>query len=178
MLVCAQLRFTNSNHPEKVFIFEGLQGEQGKFVYTSLFGATEEVLADGKDFKKWRPTKATIPSLCPDEVKALFGFECPVITEYKNKVAAESMLYDKYMQHCKEDLTKFNFAMPSQLYANAKFAVGKLKLLPLGTLTKVKDISKANILVQYGGSSFNLTPFPALKVFEKCFSCTQAKHQC
>ena len=130
------------------------------------------MLADVGDFKKWRLTRGTIPTLCPDDLKASCSFAAnAMVQECRRKAEEEHMLYQKYEEMCTDDLQKLDFTIPADVYAKAKFGQWKLKMLPLGNLSKVKDKSKASILVEFGGSYFNLSSQTAVKDFSSLFGC-------
>lgn len=158
-------RFVHPDHQDAIFLYQGLDGEQAKFVCTNLYGEEQVVLAEPGDFKKWRPTKVTIPRLVPDALRDSCGFEnSRVVQQMKTKLTAEFLLYEKYMEFTKEDLSNLHFALPTNLYSNAKFGVGKLKLIPLGSLTKIRDSSKnSTAMVHYEGADFSVSPLPMLK---------------
>ncbi|CAE7790393.1 unnamed protein product, partial [Symbiodinium microadriaticum] len=119
--------FVHPDHQDAIFLYQGLDGEQAKFVCTNLYGEEQVVLAEPGDFKKWRPTKVTIPRLVPDALRDSCGFEnSRVVQQMKTKLTAEFLLYEKYMEFTKEDLSNLHFALPTNLYSNAKFGVGKL----------------------------------------------------
>ena len=86
--------------------------------------------------------------------------------EAQKKAEAEQLLFSIYQEHS-HDATAFHYCLPMNLYSKDKFAAGKLKLYPLGSLNKVKDSKKANLLVEYAGRQYSLSPFSYLKDFSE-----------
>ena len=166
-LQCTTMRYVHHDHPDKIFIFHGLVGACGKFIHQGLFGGEDISSSSVDDFKKWRLTKAPIPCLCDPTMVAQHSYnQSPLLMEAQKKAEAEQLLFSIYQEHS-HDATAFHYCLPMNLYSKDKFAAGKLKLYPLGSLNKVKDSKKANLLVEYAGRQYSLSPFSYLKDFSE-----------
>ena len=162
-----QLRYMHPEHADKVFIFHGLAGDCGKFVYKGLFGGEDTICAPVDEFKKWRVTKAAIPVLCEEALatKHTFGHS-PLLLEAEKKSEAEHLLFQIYSENS-HDANDLLYCLPTNVYSKSKVNVGKMRLFPLGTLTKIKDGKKAAILIEYSGRQYSLSPFTSLKDFSE-----------
>ena len=158
----------NSEHPEKIFIFRGLENEEGKFEHQPLYGSPEVVLAQPGNLKKWKATKLQLPALCPSEQAASFscGQNC-MLAESKKLTSAQLKLFELFDEYNTGLAECLDYCLPTNLFAKQSFAAGKLKLLPLANLSRCKDSSKLTLWMEWEGTKYSFSPFPAVKDFEK-----------
>ena len=70
----------------------------------------------------------------------------PFVVGGREKREAEQLLFQIYSENS-HDANDLLYCLPTNVYSKSKVNVGKMRLFPLGTLTKIKDGKKAAILI-------------------------------
>ena len=153
-------RLVHPDHQDAIFLYQGLDGEQAEFVCTNLYGEEQVVLSAPGYFKKWRPTKVTIPRSVPDALRDSCGFENSRVVqeEMKTKLTAEFLLYEKYMSSPKKICPTCTSPCPRTSIPLRSWC-REMKLI-----LWARDSSKNSpAMVHYEGTDFSVSPLPMLK---------------
>ena len=166
----------------------GLENEDGRFEYKPLYGEPEVIMVPPGQFKKWKPTRLQLPTLCPQAAAAAHSFGASALLQENRKmVEAQAMLINIFEEHNTGTAETLDYCLPTSVYVktDCSFGAGKLRLLPLCNLVKAKDNSKLAVWVEWAGTKYSLSPFTALKDFAQtgpfaqylaCFACAADEH--
>ena len=89
----------NAEHPDKIYFFTGMQGDETKFERTPLYQAKEELLVAVGQLKKRKVTNLAIPSFFPqDEAKAYTFERSSFITEAEQLAEAQVLLFQIFAE--------------------------------------------------------------------------------
>ena len=127
-------------HGSKVFELLEVDNQGGIMQHRPVLHPPELVQVPLSELKKWRVSRQAMPATgSPDIVaKGLPSSHCFGEGDFQ-KAQVITALHECYQAHSEEDLEVLAMATnPQGLFAKKTIAVKKLKLVPLGPISKVK----------------------------------------
>ncbi len=147
---------------DKIWTFKEITDEHGIFVHKPLFGNKEETLKlDYEELKNMKRHEKPLPALRDQSlVDSLLPHKSNFLKLEEMKAKALVQLFECYRSNQVEAGSICIGTKGAGAFAGTTFKKGELKLVPLGTITVVKEAKKSMlaVLVASSGEMFNVAP--------------------
>ena len=147
-------------HGTKVFQLLSVDDQKAVFQHRAILAdQPESVHVDHQDLKFWKVTKSKMPMLCPLPMvqKQMPGM--PAQQDFE-KLQLGIALHHAYTAH-EVKPEQISFAInPIGCYTLQPIKKKALKLIPLGTIAKVKTDAKVKVAIHHFGHVWAISPYP------------------